>query len=497
MPATPVLSASGLHKRFGGVRALQGAELEVGEGEIHALVGANGSGKSTLLGVLSGQVVPDAGTVSIAAETLAFGRPRVSAAAGIAIVTQETTLVPQLSVAENIMLGPVKPRKGPAIDWRGVRKVAEAALARLGVDLDVDREVASLRPDECQLVEIARAVSRSARVLILDEATSSLTDDEVEGLFDVMRSLREDGVAVITVSHRMSEVFAVADGATVLRAGRTVATGRASDFTVGSLVEAMTGRKHEDHIPQASSKSVERRLEVRGLGAHRALHAVDIDVGAREIVGLAGLVGSGRSELLEVLFGLRRKTAGEVRLDGQPYAPRDPREALAAGTGLVGADRKASGLVMSMSLEENIAMVGTSQLPRWRPAGGRQERAAAEELVDAMGIVTPSLDVQASGLSGGNQQKVVLAKWMRMEPRLLLLDEPTRGVDVAAKREIYALLGAARDRGMSILMSSSEIPELLAVCDRIVVMARGQARAVVEAMSAGEGEILSLASSQS
>jgi ABC-type sugar transport system ATPase subunit len=495
MAAAPLLSASGLHKRFGGVHALRGADLTVQGHEIHALVGANGSGKSTLLGILSGQVVPDDGTVTIAAETLAFGRPRVSAAAGIAIVTQETTLVPQLTVAENIMLGPVKPRRGRAIDWAGVRRAAAAALARLGVELDVGRKVSTLRPDECQLVEIARAVSRSARILILDEATSSLTDEEVEGLFGVMRSLRDDGVGVISVSHRMSEVFAVADAVTVLRGGQTVAAGPVGDFEVGSLVEAMTGRKHQEHVPHPHRAGSTPRLRVRGLSAHRVLHDVDIDVGKQEIVGLAGLIGSGRSELLEVLFGVRRRLAGEVELDGKTYAPRAPREAIAAGAGLVGADRKASGLVMSMSLEENISMVGTRGVARWKLAGRGSERAAAKELAGAMGIVAPSLEVPAGSLSGGNQQKVVLAKWMQMNPRLLLLDEPTRGVDVVAKSDIYTLLRTARDRDVSVLLSSSEIPELLAVCDRIVVMARGRVQASVDAESASEGEILALASS--
>lgn len=496
MSSAPLLSASGLHKRFGGVHALRGAELSVRRHEIHALVGANGSGKSTLLGVLSGQVVPDAGSVTVAAEPLAFGRPQVSAAAGIAIVTQETTLVPQLSVAENILLGPVKPRRGRVIDWAGVRREARAALARLGIDLDVRRKVSSLRPDECQLVEIARAVSRSARILILDEATSSLTDEEVEGLFAVMRSLRDDGVGVITVSHRMSEVFAVADAVTVLRGGETVAAGPAADFDSASLVEAMTGRRHQEHLPHAVRAGSEARLRSRGLSAHRVLHDVDIEVGRREIVGLAGLIGSGRSELLEVLFGVRRRAGGEVELDGKPYAPRGPREAIAAGAGLVGADRKASGLVMSMSLEENISMASTRAVARWKVAGRGPERATTKELASAMGVVAPSLDVPAGSLSGGNQQKVVLAKWMQMNPSLLLLDEPTRGVDIVAKGDIYELLRRARDGDVSILLSSSEIPELLAVCDRIVVMVRGRVAASVDPETASEGEILALASTQ-
>jgi ABC-type sugar transport system ATPase subunit len=494
MTRAAALHASDVHKRYGGVHALRGARLLVRAGEIHALVGANGSGKSTLLGILSGQQRPDAGTIELGGEPLTLGRPRASAEAGIAIVTQETTLVPQLSVAENIMLGPVKPRGPLGIDWRGLHEQAEGALARLGLELDVRRPVAALRPDERQLVEIARAVSRSARVLILDEATSSLTDEEVSSLFDVMRSLRDDGVAVITVSHRMSEIFAVADRLTVLRSGQTVTDGDARDFDADALVEAMTGRAvaiPEAHAPVAASRPA---LRLRGVSAPRALHDVSLEVGEREIVGLAGLMGSGRSELLEVLFGTRRSSGGEIELDGERLRVRSPQAAIAAGLGLVGADRKASGLVMSMSLEENISMVSTRGAARWRPAGRRDERDAAGDLSRAMGVVAPSLKAAAGSLSGGNQQKVVLAKWMRMDPRVLLLDEPTRGVDVHSKLEIYRLLRDARDRGMTLLVSSSEIPELLAVCDRIAVMARGRVRAVLPAQTTTEAEVIAFAS---
>lgn len=492
--AAETLRAEDLHKRYGGVRALRGARLAVRVGEAHALVGANGSGKSTLLGILSGQTRPDSGSVAVAGVPLRFGHPRVSAEAGIAIVTQETTLVPDLSVAENIMLGPVRPRRPLGIDWPTLHARAAEAVARLGLDLDVRRPVRQLRPDERQLVEVARAVSRSARLLILDEATSSLTDEEVQRLFDVVRSLKAQGVSVIAVSHRMREIFAIADRITVLRAGETVMEADTRDCNADSLVEAMTGRAVAASAAGAAAGSHRPLLSVRGVSVPRALQDVSLEVGEREIVGLAGLVGSGRSELLSVLFGLRRAAEGEVMLDGRPLAPRSPREAIAAGLGLVGADRRESGLVMSMSLEENISMVSTRALARWRRAGRRGERRAAAELTEAMGVVAPSLSTPAASLSGGNQQKVVLAKWMRMSPRVLLLDEPTRGVDVGSKLEIYRLLRQARDRGITMLLSSSEIPELLAVCDRIAVMARGRVRAVLQTASTSEAEIVSHAS---
>lgn len=491
---TAALHAVGLHKRFGGVHALRDARLTVGAGEVHALVGANGSGKSTLLGILSGQLIPDSGEVIVGGAPLALGRPAASADAGIAIVTQETTLVPQLSVAENVMLGPVKPRGRFGINWRELRLQASVALERLGLELDSRRLVGSLRPDERQLVEIARAISRSARVLILDEATSSLTEEEVEKLFGVVRSLRDQGVTVITVSHRMSEIFEISDRVTVLRGGLTVAEGETRSMDTDMLVEAMTGRASTASVTgQAPPPRGGTALEVRGVNAHRALSDVSLEVRHGEIVGIAGLMGSGRSELLEMLFGLRERTAGETLLDGRLVHPKSPRDAIDAGIGLVGADRKASGLVMSMSIEQNIAMVATRGASRWRPAGRRRERTQASEHAQSMRIVAPSLNAPVGQLSGGNQQKVVLAKWMQMQPRLLLLDEPTRGVDVAAKLEIYELLRRAREGGTSILLSSSEIPELLAVCDRIVVMARRRVRISLEASQTDETEIVSYA----
>lgn len=492
--AAETLRADDMHKRYGGVRALRGARLVVRGGETHALVGANGSGKSTMLRILSGQTRPDSGAVAVAGVPLRFGHPRISADAGIAIVTQETTLVPDLSVAENIMLGPIRPRRPLGIDWPRLHARAAEAVARLGLDLDVRRPVRQLRPDERQLVEVARAVSRSARLLILDEATSSLTDEEVERLFEVVRSLKAQGVSVITVSHRMREIFAIADRVTVLRAGETVMETDARDCSADSLVEAMTGRAPTAAALGPAAISHKPLLRMRGVSVPRALQDISLEVGEREIVGLAGLVGSGRSELLSVLFGLRRPAGGEITLDGRPLAPRSPKEAIAAGLGLVGADRRESGLVMSMSLEENISMVSTRAVARWRRAGRREQRRAAMKLTEAMGVVTPSLSARAASLSGGNQQKVVLAKWMSMSPRLLLLDEPTRGVDVGSKLEIYRLLREARDRGIAMLLSSSEIPELLAVCDRIAVMARGRVLAVLQTASTSEAEIVSHAS---
>ena len=426
-----LLVAEGIHKRYGGVHALRGASLEVHAGEVHALIGENGSGKSTLLRILSGQLQRDAGEI-------VFDGSR------IATVTQETTLAPDLSIAENVFLGHRMARRGALIDWRATRRRARDVLARLELDLDPATIVRRLRPDQQQLVEIARALSMDARVVVLDEPTSSLTDDEVEALFAVVRRLRDDGVAVIFVSHRLNEVLAIADRLTILR--------------------------------------------VRGASLRRAFADVDLDVAPGEVVGLAGLVGAGRSELLEALFGLRR-LEGTVEYDGRPVAYRSPYDAIRDGIAFVPADRKQQGLVLTMSVRENLMMATTARRLRLRRPNASRELTAVRGLVRGLDIRVPSPDAPAATLSGGNQQKVVLGKWLAASPKLLMLDEPTRGVDVGAKAEIYRLLTDVAQRGIAVLISSSETPELRTLCDRIVVMFRGRVVASLAKEEATEARI--------
>jgi ABC-type sugar transport system ATPase subunit len=472
-----------MHKRYGGVHALRGAELAVLSGEVHALVGENGSGKSTLLKILSGQLRADAGTISFDGSEATLRNPTEALRRGIATVTQETTLVPELSIAENIFLGHRMARRFRVIDWRSTRRLAARALDRLGLDLDPAMPVRRLRPDQQQMVEIARALSIDARVLILDEPTSSLTDDEVQALFDLVGRLRAQGVATIFVSHRLGEIFAIADRLTVLRDGRTVGSGPAAAFDRPRLIELMTGRALED-LPEhahADSRDVPA-LRVRGLSLPQAFEDVSIDVRAGEIVGLAGLVGAGRSELLESLFGLR-SAAGAMELDGQRIHFRSPRAAVRGGFAFVPADRKLQGLVLQMSVRENLMMASTSRVARLLPPTPGRELATVRRAFTSLQIRAPSPRVLVSTLSGGNQQKVVLGKWLMMEPRVLMLDEPTRGVDVGAKAEIYRLLFDAAESGIAVLVSSSEIPELLTLCDRILVMFRGR---VVASLGRGE-----------
>jgi len=490
--AAPVLRAEGVHKRYGGVHALRGVDLELRAGEIHGLLGENGSGKSTLLRTLAGQLEPDAGRLVLAGAEVRFADPARAMAAGIATVTQETTLVRELSVAENIFLGPRKARRPWGIDWRRTRAQALVLLERLGLELDPSTPVGELRPDQQQMVEIARALSIVARVVILDEPTSSLPDDQVAALFEAVRALRAEGVAVVFVSHRMNEVFELVDRVTVLRDGRVVGGGPIGDFDRASLIHLMIGRELEELDLAASAPRHDGGavMRVRNFSVPGRVHDVDLAVDPGEIVGLAGLVGSGRSSLLDGLFGLEPTARGRLEVAGRPAAIRDPRSAIRAGLGYVPADRKTRGLVLDMSVQANLLMARSSRSFRLRrPPRGAEERTVAVA-VERYRIVTDSAATPVARLSGGNQQKVVLAKWLETDPRMLLLDEPTRGVDVGAKAEIYRTLGRIKDAGVGILLSSSETPELMLLCDRILVMYRGRIAAALNREDATEARIV-------
>ncbi|HEX2125097.1 MAG TPA: sugar ABC transporter ATP-binding protein [Thermoleophilaceae bacterium] len=487
----PVLEAVGMRKSYGGVRALRGVDLRLWRGEVHALVGENGSGKSTLLRIAAGQLTPDAGRLRLEGRELRFTDASEAITAGIATVTQETTLVPDLSVTENIFLGHRKVRAAYGIDWRATRTRAREALARLGLtSIDPAAPVRRLRPDEQQLVEIARAISIDARVLILDEPTSSLSDDEVGGLFEVVRALVRQGVAVAFVSHRIGEVFDLADRATVLRDGEVVGSDRMDRYDRRRMIQLMTGRELDElELDRGRHRARDPVLRVRGLSIRGRVHDATLEVGRGEIVGLAGLVGAGRSELLEALFGVNGQARGAVEVAGEPMRPSAPLDAMRSGLAYVPADRKNMGLVLDMSVRENVLMARTATHARVRRPRRGAEHEAVGESMDAFRIVAGSYAAPVAQLSGGNQQKVVLAKWLGTKPKVLLMDEPTRGVDVGAKAEIYRLLNRAKEEGVGVLVSSSETPELLLLCDRILVMYRGRIVAALSREEATEGLI--------
>jgi ABC-type sugar transport system ATPase subunit len=487
----PALRLRGVHKRYGGVHALRGADLTIDRpGTVLALCGENGCGKSTLLRILAGQTKPDEGRIELGGEEVEFARPQAAIRRGIVSVTQETTLAPDLTIAENIYLGHRMCRGRFGIDWKQTMREAHELLIRLGLDLDPACPVRKLRPDQQQMVEIVRALSIEARILILDEPTSSLTDDEVDALLGRVRRLSDDGVSTIFVSHRLEEVFRVADRIAVLRDGDMVTEGPASDFDRGSLVEAMVGSRHQElpDRPQVPA-SAAPVLRVRDLAVGDVFRGISLDVAPGEIVGLAGLVGAGRSELLETIFGLQRHTAGTVEVEGKPFVSGGARDAIAQGVAFVPADRKLHGLLLGMSVRENLVMATTARRRRFTRPRGREEMPIVEHSVASLRIKAHSPDVAVTTLSGGNQQKVVVAKWLATKPRVLLLDEPTRGVDVGAKTELHRLLMGAAGEGLGILVSSSETPELLSMCDRIAVMFRGEIRAVLPRAEATESAI--------
>jgi ABC-type sugar transport system ATPase subunit len=477
--AAPLLELLGIEKSYAGVPALRGAELTIGRpGTVHALIGQNGCGKSSLLGVLSGQLPPDRGEIRIDGRSRRFGDASDAVRHGIAMVAQETAVAEDLTVAENVLMGRLV--RGPGgIDWKASRARAGQILGRLGLDYDPRWIVGALRPDQQQMVEIARAISLDTRILILDEPTSSLTEDEVAQLFATIRELARSGVAVLFVSHRLAEVFEVSDHITVMRDGRTVGAGPAATFTTQSLIDAMVGGVDLHGGPvtapaqAADPGSARPVLEARQLSSADAVRGIDLRLRPGRLVGVAGLVGSGRSELLETIFGVRPVTGGTVIVDGKPLRHASPRVSIAAGMGYVPPDRKRQGLVLPMSVAGNLTMVATHTKGRLRTPGSRSERSLARRLADGVKMRAASMSLAVRALSGGNQQKVVFCKWMATRPRILLLDDPTRGVDVAAKADIHTQLRQAAADGVALLVTSSEIPELVELCDEVLVMQRG------------------------
>jgi ABC-type sugar transport system ATPase subunit len=500
-PAGPGrLELRGIDKRFGGVHALRGASFSVAlnTGVIHGLLGENGSGKSTLLGVLSGQIRPDAGAIVMDGRPMTFPSPVEALSHGIAMVAQETAVLPDLSVAENIMLGRRQSRTPFGIAWRDVRERAAGVLRRLNLDYDPDGLVGKLRPDQQQMVEIARVLATDARVLILDEPTSSLTDDQASALFTVIRRLRTQGVATIFVSHRLDEVMGLVDELTILRDGVTVCSAPIAEFTPDRIIEEMVGkgllaqrRSDASTVTRGDrSRAGVPVLRVRNLQVPGRVHGVDIDVWPGEIVGLAGLIGAGRSEMLEAIFGAAPRGSGTVEVSGEVIGKAEPRLAIAAGLGYLPPDRKTQGLILTMTVRQNLTMVAALDRARIAAPRAAAEKAAMDQAVTSMHLRAASPNAEAWTLSGGNQQKVALGKWLARQPRCLLLDEPTRGVDAAAKEEIHRILRESTSTGLAMLVSSSEYDELIGLCDRILVAFRGR---LVAALPAGQADQATIA----
>ena len=479
LAAKPLLELADIHKAYAGVPALRGATLSIqAPGAIHTLIGQNGCGKSSMLGVLSGQIPADRGEIRIDGRQVRFGDSASAVRHGIAMVSQETAVAEELTVAENILMGRMVRGLG-GISWPASRRRAKEILARLGLDYDPNWVVGRLRPDQKQMVEIARAISLDTKVLILDEPTSSLTEDEVHELFAAIRELADRDVAILFVSHRLVEVFEISTEVTIMRDGLTVDSGPISNFTTQSLVDTMVGGVDLHGGPIACSTKAAPSagapvLELRDLCSSDAVSGISLELRPGKMIGIAGLVGSGRSELLETIFGTRPTTGGSVLVDGVPMRRISPRASIAAGIGYVPPDRKTQGLIMPMSVADNVTMVATHTKNRLRSPSRRRDGTLARRLAERVKLRTASMSLAVRSLSGGNQQKVVFCKWIASQPRILLLDDPTRGVDIAAKAEIHTQLRQAAADGLALLVTSSELPELIDLCDEVLVMYRGR-----------------------
>ena len=469
-----LLKLSGISKAFAGVQALQDVSFELEAGEVHALVGENGAGKSTLIKIITGAHAPDSGTLEVEGRRIGHNNPVRARALGIAAIYQQPALFPDLTVAENIAIGLEPGGAWRRVRWKERRARARRLLERLGAAIDPEKTVRRLSMPEQQLVEIARALGAEARALIMDEPTASLGDRDVENLFRVVRELKAQGVGIIYISHRLEELPRVADRVTALRDGALVGTRPMGAVDRGALIRMMVGRELSAVFPKREVPIGAVVLDVRGLGCRASgVRDVTLTVRAGEILGLAGLVGAGRTELARALFGLTPKDSGEVRLRGRPVSIDTPARAVALGIAYVPEDRRRHGVILEMSVAANTTLATLRGASAYGLIDFARERSSAAGFVRRLGIKTTSIESPVGNLSGGNQQKVALARWLEARPSVLILDEPTQGVDVGAKAEIHRLMGDLAEQGMAIVMISSELPEVLGMSDRIAVMHAG------------------------
>ena len=494
----PILATAGVSKTFPGVKALQNVNFRLFPGEVHTLMGQNGAGKSTLINVLTGVIAPDSGVVRLGGQPVAFGSPQEAEAAGVRTLYQEVNLCPNLSVAENVFAGR-QPKRFGAIDWREIRRRAQAALARLDVSLDVTKSLDAYPIAVQQMVAIARAISVDARVLILDEPTSSLDDSEVAQLFKILRHLKQSGIAILFVTHFLEQTYAISDRITVMRNGECEGEYLARDLSADQLVAKMVGHermstrlREAEHEAPAERQAVPPFIELRGVGRRGMMQPVDLDVQPGQILGLAGLLGSGRTETARLLFGADRADSGTITVGGQAVRLRSPHDAVALGIGYCPEDRKKEGIVAELSIRENILLALQAQRGWLRKINRSRARELADLWIERLGIKASDAEQPIGLLSGGNQQKALLARWLATEPRLLILDEPTRGIDVAAKFDIMDRMLALCADGLAILFISSEVGEVLRVSHRVAVLRDRRKIAEVAGNASNEDNIYRL-----
>jgi len=486
------ITMQGIYKAFGTNQVLTGVDFELKEGEVHALMGENGAGKSTMMNVLTGLHTLDQGKITVDGSEIYFKNPKEAEQAGITFIHQELNIWPEMTVLDNMFIGKEPKKAFGLVDLAKMKGLAQEQFKRLDVSLAFDQEAGSCSVGEQQMIEIAKALLTKAKVIIMDEPTAALTEREIKKLFEVIASLKKEGVSIVYISHRMEEIFAICDRITVMRDGKTVDTKPIPETSFEEVVKKMVGRELTDRFPHRETKPGETVLEIKGLNG-KAFRDVSFSVRSGEIVGVSGLMGAGRTEIMRGIFGLDTIVSGEIWLNGERVSIKTPNQAVNLGIGFITEDRKDEGLVLDFSIKDNIAL---PSLYSFAPKGLIQEKAEndfVEMLIKRLTVKTESAETRVGDLSGGNQQKVVIAKWIGISPKVLILDEPTRGVDVGAKREIYQLMNELTDRGVAIIMVSSELPEVLGMSDRILVVHEGKITGELPKETATQENIMTLA----
>ncbi|XYR61104.1 sugar ABC transporter ATP-binding protein [Bacillus amyloliquefaciens] len=483
-----------IHKAFGKNQVLSGVSFELLPGEIHALMGENGAGKSTLMNLLTGLHRLDKGNITINGTNMSFSNPKEAEKHGIAFIHQELNIWPDMTVLENLFIGKELTTAFCVLETKKMKALAKSQLEKLGVSLPLDREAGQCSVGQQQMIEIAKALMTNAEVIIMDEPTAALTEREISKLFDVMTALKRDGVSIVYISHRMEEIFSICDRITIMRDGLTVDTAHIfKDTNFDEVVKQMVGRELTDRYPTRTPSLGDKVLEVKNASKKGSFSQISFHVSAGEILGVSGLMGAGRTEIMRALFGIDRLDSGEIWISGRKTGIRGPYDAIRKGLGLITENRKDEGLLLDTSIRENISL---PNLTSFSPKGiidRKREAEFVELLIKRLTIKTASPETAARHLSGGNQQKVVIAKWIGIGPKVLILDEPTRGVDVGAKREIYSLMNELTDRGVAIIMVSSELPEILGMSDRIIVVHEGRISGEINAAGATQEHIMTLA----
>ncbi|MFG6113958.1 sugar ABC transporter ATP-binding protein [Halobacillus sp. MO56] len=486
-----IIKLEGIKKSFGPVEVLKGVDFELRTGEVHALMGENGAGKSTMIKVLTGIHPRNNGEIYIRGERKTYTNPKQAEKDGIAVIHQELNIIPTLTVAQNMFLGKeLKYGRTGILRSKEMKQKTIEYLDKLGVYIDPDQEAGELSVGKQQMIEIARAIATDAEVLIMDEPTAALTDKEIEALFKVIDSLKEQGVGIVYISHRMEEIFKICDRITVLRDGEYVGTRDASTTDLNEIVKMMVGRDLGEQFPHRERSEGEVLLQVKDISAPGYFENISFDVARGEILGVAGLMGAGRTEIMESLFGARKFKGGEVRLDGKPIKIKHPADAINKGIGLITEDRKGKGLVLNQTIRENMALTNLPHVSQNKIIQKKREQELVDRLMKRLNVKATGPEQTVGSLSGGNQQKVVIGKWLGIQPKLLILDEPTRGVDIGAKKEIYHIMNELTSFGVAIIMISSELPEVLGMSDRIMVIHEGKVGAILNRDEADQEKIM-------